>query len=327
MAHIGWKAGIEQYQPDDLLEQAILADKVGFDSIDVSDHFHPWSEQGSCAYTWSWLGAAAVKTKHIMVGTGLTCPIIRYHPSIIAQASATISYMANGRFYLCTGTGEALNEYAATGIWPGYNTRRAMLQESITLIRQLLTGKEVTFTGEYYETKKAKLFTLPKNSIPIYISSLVPESAFFAGEYGDGLITVGGQKPEVYKQIIRNFTKGAEEAGKNATKMPKLIEINVAFSEDIKAVTHEMKKYWAGTFIPALFDQKIYTPKMSEMNGAAVGMDTIQQSMCISRNPQDHIQYIKQYTNLGFTHIIVHSAGPNQLDFISNYGKEILPLL
>lgn len=322
---IGWKAGIEQYQPDELLEQAVAAEEAGFASIDVSDHFHPWAETGSCGFTWTWLGAAVAKTNTIALGTGLTCPIIRYHPSIIAQAAATVAYMMQDRsFYLCLGTGEALNEYAATGAWPGYRVRQQMLAEAITLMRKLWTGNETTFEGEFYETKKAKLFTLPKKTIPIYISSLVPNSAYFAGKYGDGLITVGGQKPEIYKQILKNFSEGAKEAGKDAKNMPKLLEINAAYTDDKQIVIEHMKKYWAGTFIPALFDQKIYTPQMSAMNGEAVGSDTIEQKMCISSDPNVHIDYLKQYQELGFTHIYVHYAGPDQIQFIKDYGKHVV---
>lgn len=326
MIKIGWKAGTEQYQPDELLEDAIVAEQSGFKSIDVSDHFHPWAEAGSCCYTWTWLGAAASRTKNIELGTGVTCPIIRYHPSIIAQAAATVAYLLKKRsFYLGLGTGEALNEYASVGLWPGYRARQIMLAEAIQLIRQLWTGEETTFAGEYYETKKAKLYTLPKIPIPIYLSSLVPESAFFAGQQGDGLITVGGQTTDMYKQILKNFSEGAKKAGKDPQKMPKLIEINVAYTDDKKAAIAEMKKYWAGTFVIALFDQKIYTPKMSQTNGSVVGNDTVEEKMCISANAKDHVDYLKQYIDLGFTDIYVHYAGPDQKKFLREYGKDLLP--
>jgi coenzyme F420-dependent glucose-6-phosphate dehydrogenase len=136
--------------------------------------------------------------------------------------------MAPGRVFLCVGTGEALNEYAATGMWPGYTERQERLAEAIQLIRQLWSGEEVTFRGTYYQTRKAKLWTRSDRPIPLYISSMVPNSARFAGKHGDGLITVGGQQPEEYRQILRNFEAGAQEAQKDAATMPKLIELNVA---------------------------------------------------------------------------------------------------
>ena len=192
MLKLGYKIAPEQFPPSDLLEQVIAAEKAGFESIDASDHFHPWSENGQACFIWSWLGAAAASTQSIELGTGLTCPILRYNPAIIAQAAATISSLAGGRTYLAVGTGEALNEYPVTLEWPQYDERQMLMVEAINLIRELWTGEKVSFEGCYYQTKKAKLYTLPKNEIPIYISSLVPESAYVAGYYGDGLLTVGG---------------------------------------------------------------------------------------------------------------------------------------
>ena len=209
MVQFGWKAAPEQFPPNELLEQAIVAEQVGFEFIDISDHFHPWSEAGQAPFTWTLLGAFAARTNHIHIGPGITCPTLRYHPSIIAQAAATVSAMAPDRFYLAVGTGEALNEYAATGTWPGYEERQERLLEAIQLIRILWSGDEVTFEGAYYMTRKAKLYTPPASRIPLYISTLAPGSATFAGQYGDGLITVGGKQPEVYQGILENFEKGA----------------------------------------------------------------------------------------------------------------------
>jgi coenzyme F420-dependent glucose-6-phosphate dehydrogenase len=259
------------------------------------------------------------------MGTGVTCPILRYHPAIIAQAAATLEYMAPGRVYLAVGTGEALNEYAAAGAWPEYKERQDRLAEAIELIRSLWSGEEVTHRGEYYETQKARLWTRSDRPIPLYISSMVPGSARFAGQYGDGLMTVGGQKPELYKQILQQFEEGAREVGKDPSSMPKLIELNVAYTDDEQATIECMKQYWAGTFIPALFDQKIYTPAMSAMNGEVVGAETIKQKMCLSANPEDHVRYAQQHIELGFTHIFYHSAGPDQQKFLESYGRDVLP--
>ena len=325
MVTLGWKAGPEQYPPTDLLEQAITAEQCGFESIDVSDHFHPWSEEGQASFAWTWLGAVAARTDRIHMGPGVTCPILRYHPAIIAQAAATLEYMAPGRVYLALGTGEALNEYASTGLWPEYDERQARLAEAIDLIRALWTGEEVTFHGTYYETRKAKLFTRSDRPIPIYISSLVPGSADFAGTYGDGLMTVGGQKPDLYKKLLQTFEEAAREAGKDPSTMPRLIELNVAYTDDEQGAIGEMQRYWAGTFIPALFDQKIYTPAMSAQNGEVVGPDTIKQKMCLSPRAEDHIAYAQQHIDLGFDTLFFHCAGPDQKAFLEGYGRDVLP--
>src|SRR5689334_8170529 len=227
----GWKAGTEQYPPEQLLDFAVAAEQAGFNSIDVSDHFHPWAERGQACFAWSWLGAAAVKTNSIILGTGVTCPILRYHPSIIAQAAATVARLAPRRFFLGVGTGEALNEYSATGLWPAYKTRQAQMVEAIDLIRKLWSGEPITHRGEYYETRQAKLYTRSDDPIPVYISAMVPNSARIAGKYGDGLITVGGEAPEHYHALLENFVAGAREAGKNPDTMPRMIELAADFTD------------------------------------------------------------------------------------------------
>jgi coenzyme F420-dependent glucose-6-phosphate dehydrogenase len=327
MLHLGWKAGTEQYPPEELLEYAIAAEEAGFDSIDVSDHFHPWAEKGQACFVWTWLGAVAAKTSKITLGTGVTCPTLRYHPAIIAQASATLACLAPGRSFLGVGTGEALNEYSATGQWPNHKVRRAQLGEAIELIRALWTGDKVTHRGGYYQTRQAKLYTRPREPLPLYISTMVPNSAGFAGQYGDGLITVGGEEPETYRKIFENFEAGAKDAGKNPSPMPRMIELAVDFTDNEAEAIEYRKAYWAGVFIPALFTERIYTPKMSEDNGKAVGADTIREAVCISANPEDHVKFAQRYIDLGFDHLFFHSAGPDQRAFLEGYGRDVLPRL
>jgi coenzyme F420-dependent glucose-6-phosphate dehydrogenase len=326
MVQFGWKAGTEQYPPDELLDYVVAAEGAGFDAVDASDHFHPWAEKGQACFVWSWLGAAAAQTKRITLGTGITCPILRYHPAVIAQAAATMAVLAPGRFYLGVGTGEALNEYSATGQWPGYKTRQEQLAEAIELIRALWSGEKVTHKGVHYQTRKAKLYTRPKEPIPLYISSMVPNSAAFAGKYGDGLITVG-EEEETVREIFKNFDSGAKEAGKDPRRMPRLAEIGVAFTDDEEKAIKSHKEFWAGTAIPAMFTEKLYTPEQSEKNGSVVGSDTVRESMCISADPEKHVKYAQKFIDMGFTHLFFHSAGPDQRNFIERYGRDVLPRL
>jgi len=324
---LGWKAGPEQYPPVELLKYAITAEIAGFDAIDVSDHFHPWSEQGQSSFTWSWLGAVAVKTERIILGTGLTCPFLRYHPAIIAQAAATITHFAQDRFYLGVGTGEALNEYSSTGCWPPYRTRKEMMIESIKLIRKLWSGEKVSFEGKYFQTRKAKLYTRPKNEIPIYISSLVPNSASTAGKYGDGLLTVGGDDLEKAKKILETFENFIHTEGKETGNIPKMIELGVAFTDNEEEVIKYRKRFWAGASIPAVYNQKIYTPEMTEKNGEVVGSEYLKKQMLISSDPEDHVEFALKYLDIGFTHLIFHYSGPDEEDFLKQYGREVLPLI
>jgi coenzyme F420-dependent glucose-6-phosphate dehydrogenase len=325
MLTLTWKAGTEQYPPDELLQYALAAEKAGFDAVAASDHFHPWAEKGQACFVWSWLGAVAARSKKLALGTGVTCPILRYHPAVIAQAAATIASLAPGGFFLGVGTGEALNEYATTGEWPEYKDRRERMAEAIGLMRELWTGEAVTHRGAYYETHKAKLYTRPTEPIPIYISSLVPESAHFAGLHGDGLVTVAGEEPKTYREIMKSFEAGAREAGKNPSKMPRVLELGVAFTDDEEEAVESRKEYWAGVYIPAMFTERIYTPEASEENGKVVGDEVIAKSICISSDPDEHIQYAQRYIDMGFNHLCFHSAGPDQLGFIEAYGKEVLP--
>ncbi|HTT04802.1 MAG TPA: TIGR03557 family F420-dependent LLM class oxidoreductase [Steroidobacteraceae bacterium] len=327
MAHFGWKAGTEQYPPGELLEYAIAAEQAGFDSIDASDHFHPWDEQGQACFVWSWLGAAAVRTSRIRLGTGVTCPILRYHPAIIAQAAATIATLAPGRFFLGLGTGEALNEYAATGQWPDYVVRRGQMIEAVRLIRALWKGEPVSHHGHYYQTRQAKLYTRPTEPPPLLISSMVPNSAHLAGEIGDGLITVGGNEPELYRELIGNFESGARSAGKDPASMPRMIELAVSYGSGEAEAIRSRKDYWAGTYIPALFTERIYTPRLSAENGKAVGAEAIREAGCLSADPDEHVRMAQRYLDLGFDHLIFHSAGPDQRAFIAGYGRDVLPRL
>lgn len=327
MLKLGYKIAPEQFPPLEMLEQVIAAEKNGFESIDASDHFHPWSEEGQACFIWSWLGAAAARTKTIELGTGVTCPILRYNPAVIAQAAATVSSLAEGRTYLGVGTGEALNEYSITYEWPTFIERQARMIEAIQLIRNLWTGEKTDFEGCYYPTRQAKLYTLPKNDIPIYISSLVPESAYLAGYYGDGLITVGGLEMQEYEQMLSETRRGAVDAGRDFERMPKAIELKVEYTDNPEKAIESFKKYWAGATVHALFLNKIYTPAMSAQNGRIVGKDVIQKMICISDDPQKHIDFVKPYIDAGFTHIYFHSTIPDQVSFLEAYGKDVLPAL
>jgi coenzyme F420-dependent glucose-6-phosphate dehydrogenase len=233
--------------------------------------------------------------------------------------------IAPRRFYLGVGTGEALNEYSSTGQWPSYKVRQEQMAEAIGLMRALWGGEKVTHQGTYYQTRQAKLYTRPAEAIPLYVSTMVPNSAHFAGKYGDGFITVGGQDPDTYQKIIQSFEGGAREAGRDPAQMPRMVELGVAYTDDEEAAIEHRKAYWAGTFVPALFTQKIYTPAMSEENGKVVGSDTIRHSVCLSSDPDDHVKLAKRYIDLGFNHLFFHSAGPDQRAFLEGYGRDVLP--
>jgi coenzyme F420-dependent glucose-6-phosphate dehydrogenase len=211
-----WLCSHESYQPEDLVEQAVAAEEAGFDAVLGSDHFHPWVDDTSAAgFVWSWLGAVAVKTENVLLGTAVTCPLFHYHPALVAQMAATTDRLSNGRLMLGVGTGEALNERPLGFPFPGYGERQARMQEALEIMHRLFAGEKLTFHGEYYTTETAKLYSPPKGRLPILMAAGGPKSAQFAGTYADGLITSVKHPADTVAKVIEPYRKAATEAGKD----------------------------------------------------------------------------------------------------------------
>ncbi|HEY3881229.1 MAG TPA: TIGR03557 family F420-dependent LLM class oxidoreductase [Trebonia sp.] len=210
-----WLCSHESYQPEDLVEQAVAAERAGFDAVLGSDHFHPWVDDTSAAgFVWAWLGAVAVQTSHVELGTAVTAPLFHYHPALVAQMAATVDRLSDGRLFLGVGTGEALNERPMGFDFPGYAERQARMQEALEIMHRMLAGEKVTFHGEYYTTETAKLYSPPKGSLPILMAAGGPKSAAFAGTYADGLITSVKDPADTVAKVIGPYRKAATEAGK-----------------------------------------------------------------------------------------------------------------
>jgi coenzyme F420-dependent glucose-6-phosphate dehydrogenase len=210
-----WLCSHESYQPEDLVKQAVAAEQAGFDAVLGSDHFHPWVDDTSAAgFVWSWLGAVAVQTSNVLLGTAVTSPLFHYHPGLVAQMAATTDRLSNGRLLLGVGTGEALNERPLGFPFPGYAERQARMQEALEIMHRLLRGEKVTFHGEYYTTETAKLYSPPKSDVPILMAAGGPKSAAFAGTYADGLITSVKDPADTVAKVIDPYRKAATEAGK-----------------------------------------------------------------------------------------------------------------
>ena len=210
-----WLCSHESYQPEDLVQQAVAAEEAGFDVVLGSDHFHPWVDDTSAAgFVWSWLGAVAVQTNNVLLGTSVTCPLFHYHPALVAQMAATTDRLSDGRLMLGVGTGEALNERPLGFPFPGYAERQARMQESLEIMHRMFAGEKLTFHGEHYTTETAKLYSPPKGSVPILMAAGGPKSAQFAGTYADGLITSVKDPAETEAKVIAPYRKAATEAGK-----------------------------------------------------------------------------------------------------------------
>jgi coenzyme F420-dependent glucose-6-phosphate dehydrogenase len=205
-----WLCSHESYQPEELVEQAIAAERAGFDAVFASDHFHPWVDDTSAAgFVWSWFGAVAASTELVELATSVTAPLYHYHPGLIAQAAATVDRLSGGRFRLGVGTGENINEGPLGFAFPGYKERAARLSEAIEIIRRLLAGEKLTYQGTYYQTDRAKLYSPPTGEVPIWMAAVGEKSAAMAGSEADGLIVSVKDPEEAKEKVIGPFTDAA----------------------------------------------------------------------------------------------------------------------
>src|SRR5450755_3333033 len=242
----GYKASAEQFAPRELVDYSVLAERLGLETIGVSDHFQPWRHHGGHSpNVLPWLGALGERTERALIGTSVMTPTLRYQPSIIAQAFATLACLQPDRVFLGVGTGEALNERPATGLeWPGGRERRRRLAEAIELMRKLWTEERVDFEGEYYRTERATIYDRPERPVPIYVAASGPLAAKLAGRVGAGFICTSGKKPELYEELSGNVREGAESVGRDPDAIDRMMEIKVSYDRDAQ-YAHDACAFWA----------------------------------------------------------------------------------
>jgi coenzyme F420-dependent glucose-6-phosphate dehydrogenase len=324
---LGYKASAEQFGPRELLDFAVAAETNGFDSVFVSDHFQPWRHSdGHAPFAFSWLAAVGERTSRVVLGTSVNTPTFRYHPGIVAQAFGTLGSLHPGRMILGVGTGEHLNEGALGIQWPDNRERFARLREAVRLIRQLWTEQSVTFDGEYYHTKNATIYDRPDEPIPIYVGAGGPQVAKYAGRAGDGLICTSGKGMELYsQQLLPSFSDGAQESGRDAQALDKMIEVKVSFDTD-RTRAMEDTKIWAALALPAESKAGIDDPREMERLAKTVE-DVAHRRWLVSSDPDEHIEQLRPYLDLGFNHLVFHAPGDGQARFLELYGAQILPRL
>lgn len=322
---LGYKASAEQFGPRELLDFAVAAEHHGFDSVFVSDHFQPWRfSDGHAPFALTWLGAAGERTSRVLLGTSVLTPTFRYHPAIVAQAFGTLGALFPGRMILGVGSGEHLNEGALGVQWPDVRERFARLREAVQLIRKLLTEDVVTFDGEYYHTRKARIYDRPREPIPIYVGAGGPQVAKFAGRAGDGLICTSGKGMELYsEQLLPSFSDGAKESGRNPDELDRMIEVKVSFDTDRKRALEDTK-IWASLSLPAEQKAGIDDPREMERLARTVE-DVAYKRWLVSDSADEHIEQLRPYLDLGFTHLVFHHPGDAQGRFIELYGSQVLP--
>jgi len=323
---LGYKASAEQFGPRQLLNFAIEAEECGFDSVWVSDHFQPWRHtDGHAPFVFAWLGAVGERTERVLLGTSVLTPTFRYQPAIVAQAFGTLGVLNPGRMILGVGSGESLNEIAVTGAdWPSAKERLARLREAVELIKRLFREEFVTFEGTYYHTRNATIYDRPDQPIPIYISAGGPVAARFAGRAGDGFICTSGKGEQLYRdQLLPAVEEGAKAAGRDPATIERTIEVKVSFDTDRKRAMDDTR-IWACLALSAEDKVDIDDPREMEQKAATVA-DQAYRRWLVSSDPDEHVEQIRPYIELGFTHLIFHAPGEDQSRFLQLYSREILP--
>jgi G6PDH family F420-dependent oxidoreductase len=315
MVAVGYGISSEEHSPLDIVEHARRAEEVGFTYALISDHFHPWvPKQGHSPFVWSVIGGIAAATRTLRLGTGVTCPIIRIHPAIIAQAAATSACMLPGRFFFGIGTGERLNEHVLGDRWPSHQTRLAMLEEAVELIRHLWQGGTRSFEGEYYEVENARLYDLPAEPPPIYVAAVGPETGEAAGRIGDGLIN-HGPEPEPVKAFDAAGGKGK----------PKYGQMKVCWASDEATAKKTAREAWPTAGLKGPLNVELALPEHFEEASQDVTEDEVAESIVCGPDPARHAAEIEKFARAGYDHVYVTQVGPDQEGFLRFYEREVLP--
>jgi G6PDH family F420-dependent oxidoreductase len=311
---LGYALSSEEHRPLALVENARKAEHAGFSFAFVSDHFHPWIDrQGESPFVWSVLGGIALQTERIRIGTGVTCPTIRTHPGLIAQAAATAATMLPGRFVLGVGTGENLNEHVFGDRWPATYVRRDMLEEAVEVMRELWRGDLCSFSGDFYRVENARIYTLPEEEIQVYVAAAGPEAAELAGRIGDGLITTA---PE--KELVDAFGAAGGQGEKTG-------QLTVCWAEDEAAARRTAYEWWPNGALRGPLGQELPLPSDFEEASAMVTEDDVADSVVCGPDPARHLAAIEEFAETGFDSVYVHQVGPDQDGFFDFYRSEILP--
>jgi G6PDH family F420-dependent oxidoreductase len=310
---IGYFLSCEEYGPADLVAQAKAAEEAGFEALWISDHFHPWNdEQGQSPFVWSVIGALS-QACSLPVTTAVTCPTVRIHPAVIAQAAATSAVMTGGRFTLGVGTGEALNEHVLGDPWRSIDVRLEMLEEAVALMRHLWEGGFVTSAGKYYRVDHARIYTLPESPPPIYISGFGPKATDLAARIGDGYISTDSDPT-----LVTRFKEAT--GGKPAQAGTK-----VAYADTVDEGVKHAHRLWANSGLPGELSQVLPSPKHFEQASQLVTEESTRESVVAGNDPEDHLDQVKEYAEAGYDELYIANMGPHSLEMIQFYGREVLP--
>ncbi len=316
MTKIGFSLSSEEHGPRELVQYASMAADHGFSDIWVSDHFHPWVDaQGESPFVWSVVGGIAAAAPGARLGTGVTCPTIRIHPAIIAQAAATSAAMAGGGFFLGVGSGENLNEHILGDRWPATDERLEMLEEAMEVMRLLWKGGNQSHRGRHYTVENARLYSLPDEPPPIYVSAFGPKACSLAARIGDGLVTTSPDT-EVISQYRKEGGSGPVLAGSKA-----------CWATDEATARRTAFELWPNSGLPGELAQELATPTHFEQACQLVKEEDAVGSMALGPDPEVHAASVTEYLEAGVDEVYVHQIGQDQEKFLRFYRDEVIPRL
>jgi G6PDH family F420-dependent oxidoreductase len=314
---LGYALSSEEHRPQDLVRNAQRAEAAGFTFALISDHFHPWiDQQGHSPFVWAVIGGIAQATRRLRLGTGVTCPTVRLHPAIIAQAAATAACLMPGRFFLGVGTGENLNEHILGDHWPPVDVRQEMLDEAVEVIRLLWQGGSKSHYGLYYTVENARLYTLPDEAPEIMVAASGSESAALAGLIGDGLISTA---PE--SKLVEAFD------GVGGRDKPHYGQLTVCWAADEAAARATAHKWWPTAALKGELNQELPLPAHFEQAARMVSEDDVANQVVCGPDVDRHVEAIREFVDAGFEHVYVHQVGPDQEGFFKFYEREVMPRL
>ena len=311
---LGFFLSCEEYGPRDLVRQALAAEEAGFHALWISDHYHPWNhEQGQSPFVWSVIGALAGAGASLPVTTAVTCPTVRTHPAVIAQAAATSAVLLEGRFALGVGTGEALNEHILGDPWPEADERIEMLEEAIGVIRSLWTGETVSDRGRHYRLEHAKLFTLPDEPPPVFVSGFGPKAVDLASRVGDGFVTTSPDRDAI--------SRFRSEAG------GKLVQAGakVCFGPDAEEAAATAHRIWPNDALPGELAQVLPTPEHFQQAAELVTPEMVGEILPCGPDLDVHVDSLREYEEAGVDELFVQQIGGRHDEFFAAYARDVIP--
>ena len=313
---VGYWLSSEEHAPKDLIANARAAEDAGLSFALISDHYHPWiDEQGSSPFVWGVIGGIAAVTERLTIGTAVTCPLIRIHPAVVAQAAATSACLLPGRFFLGVGTGENLNEHVTGARWPAPDERLEMLEEAVEAMRKLWQGGYTTHRGKHYTVEQARLYTLPDEPVPVIVAAAQEKSAELAGRIGDGYMNVSPDE-----EIVKKYEAGGAKGDKYG-------KVTGYWASDRDEALKEAHKRWPNMGLGGSLSQELALPRDFEAAAKTVRPDDMEESLALGDDPGAWLEQIRKFEEAGFTHVGLHHLGDDQRGFIDFVRRALVPKL